>query len=190
MIVNSFVRLRTKPVLTLLGSTVIVHGRGPSTVNELLQVTPNVPNPAPVTVTSLVHGCAVHATDIFTLTSVALVAVTLLTVMPVQPKLTFRFSIAVRSGVFSSLMLTSVVLPTGTDIGLTLSQLGANISNASEQTSQRAPLIPTPTSHLANCASSAIVILATTSVADLAYALFTVILGQLNKTSEDSSKHS
>ena len=73
-------------MVTEVGATVIVHGGVGTTVNALAQMMPNVPVAPPVTVTSQAPPAAASVTVMLATTVVALLAVALFTVTPLQPK--------------------------------------------------------------------------------------------------------
>ncbi len=75
------------PVCTVLGLTVIVHGGFGTTVNASAQMMAVEPVAPPVTVTLQVPPAAASVTVMFATTVVALLAVALFTVTPLQPKL-------------------------------------------------------------------------------------------------------
>ena len=77
----------------------------------------------PVTVTSQLPPAAASVTVMLATTVVALLAVALFTVTPLQPNATARLSIALALTP-ASVIVTSPVNPASTDAGLTLAHLG------------------------------------------------------------------
>ncbi len=142
----------------------------------------------PVTVTSQAPPAAASVTVMLATTVVALLAVALFTVTPLQPNATARL-LAPLTSMSASVIVTSPVNPASTDAGLTLAQLGSCvlIANPPVHTTVSAPVV-TVTSQVASTASAAIVMLALISVALLAVALFTVMPVQLKATTEVGPK--
>jgi uncharacterized membrane protein YidH (DUF202 family) len=177
-----------KPVVTVLGLTVIAQGGVGTTVNASAQMMAVDPVAPPVTVTLQVPPAAASVTVMLATTVVALLAVALFTVTPAQPKLTATLSIALALTPVS-VIVTSPVNPASTDAGLTLAHPGSSVftSNLPVHTNISAPVV-TVTSQVASTASAAMVILAVISVALLAVALFTVMPVQLKATAEVGPK--
>jgi hypothetical protein len=125
VMVKVLIRGRMNPLRTEPGFTVRMTGGFALTVNAFSQMISAVPLSS-VTVIFPVDCGASSAIVTFALIWVALVAITLFTVMPVHPKATVMPPSLVRS-MFCTATATSAVAPALTAGGVMLTQLGSSL---------------------------------------------------------------